>query len=193
MSKIFRRAAAVLTAVLLTSFTVSHAQNAAGPRSAFRDTAGWTIADGVVTLTGAPSRDTPLYTRQALADSVTAFDFRAPKGAKATRTSRDATASSSTAPATGKVCSIRFRAPRMDAGFKKIANAFMLETRVGADVHQNVVFEKPSEGARWDAEDFRGPIVFYVTQGAFALRNVSYEPADFSPLTVPKASGGDDQ
>ena len=60
----------------------------------------------------------------------------------------------------------------MDAGFKKIANALMLEARVGADVHRNVVFEKPSEGARWDAEDFRGPIVFYVTQGEFALRNV---------------------
>ena len=34
-------------------------------------------------------------------------------------------------------------------------------------------------------------MVFYVTQGAFALRNVSYEPADFAPLTVPKVSGGE--
>ncbi len=66
----------------------------------------------------------------------------------------------------------------------------MLEVRVGGEVRRNVVFDKPSEGARWDAEDFRGPIVIYVRQGPFALRNFSYQPADFAPLTLPAASGG---
>ena len=65
----------------------------------------------------------------------------------------------------------------------------MLEVRVGDDVRRNVVFEKASEGARWDAEDFRGPIVIYVREGPFELRNVRYQPADFSPLTHARGFG----
>ena len=53
----------------------------------------------------------------------------------------------------------------MDAGFNKVANAMMLEVRVGNELRTNVVFDKPSEGARWDAEDFRGPLVVYVSEG----------------------------
>ena len=75
----------------------------------------------------------------------------------------------------------------MDAGFNKIANALMLDVRVGNDVRRNVVFDKPSEGARWDAEDFRGPIVIYVSEGAFALRNLRYQPAGL--LAADRAGG----
>jgi hypothetical protein len=41
--------------------------------------------------------------------------------------SRAATVSRSSAPGDWQGVSIRFRAPRMDAGFNKIANALMLE------------------------------------------------------------------
>jgi len=193
MPKFLYRGCAVLTSVavagLLASFSNVHAQGGAGPGLDFRGT-GWTQADGVVTLTGAPSRDTPLSTRIALADSVSSLEFRAPKGARADLYVQGRYGVALNGTGDWQSVAIRFRAPRMDAGFNKIANALMLELRVGDEVRRNVVFDKPSEGARWDAEDFRGPIVIYVSEGAFALRNLRYQPADFSPLTVPAASGG---
>jgi hypothetical protein len=190
MSKFSGRILAVLTVAAITSFVGTHAQNDTGPGSVFRDSAGWSFADGIVTLTGAPSRDNLLSTRHALADSVTTLEFRAPRGARADLYVQGRYGVPLEGTGDWQSVAIRFRAPRMDAGFNKIANAFMLEVRVGNDTKRNVVYEKPSEGARWDAEDFRGPIVIYVSEGAFALRNMSYQPADFSPLTVPAASGG---
>ena len=189
MSKFCGRALAVLTIAVLASFT-GDLQAAEGPGVEFRDTNTWNVADGVITLTGAPSRDNPLYTRQALADSVSSLEYRAPKGGRADLYVQGRYGVELDGTGDWQPVAIRFRAPRMDAGFNKIAPALMLEVRVGNDVRRNVVFEKPSEGARWDAEDFRGPIVIYVSEGAFALRNLRHEPADFSPLTVPAASGG---
>ena len=140
-----------------------------------------------MTLTGVPSRETPLYHAQALADSVTAFEFRAPKGAKANAYIQGRYGIELKGTGDWQTVAVRFRAPRMDDGFTKIANALMLDVRVGTDVRHNVVFEKPSEGARWDAEDFRGPIVFYVTEGAFALRNVALRTGGF--LAAHRAEG----
>ncbi len=193
MSKFSRRAAAVLTSIALASFSVVHSQS---PGSGFaglslRDNPAWIAADGVVTLEAPPSRENPLLTRASLADSITAFEYRAPRGAGAKAYFQGRYAIE--LPGTGEWQSVavRFRAPRMDAGFNKIANALMLEVRIGDEVRRNVVFEKPSEDARWDGEDFRGPIVFYVQQGPFSLRNMSFEPADFDPITVPSVSGGE--
>jgi hypothetical protein len=194
MPKFRYRGRAVLTSAVVASFLASvpiiHAQSGAGPGPEFRGGTAWTLADGVVTLTGTPSRDTPLYTRNALADSVSSLEFRAPKGARADLYVQGRYGVALNGTGDWQSVAIRFRAPRMDAGFNKIASALMLEVRVGNDVRRNVVFDKPSEGARWDAEDFRGPIVIYVSEGGFALRNMRYEPADFSPLTMPAASGG---
>jgi mono/diheme cytochrome c family protein len=191
MSKFSRRAAAVLTSVALASFSVLHAQSPSGPGPAFRDSPAWQRADGVVTFDGTPSRETPLYTRASLADSVTSFEFRAPKGAKTRAYFQGRYAIELAGTGEWQPVAVRFRAPRMDAGYNKVANAMMLELRIGNDVRRNVVFEKPSEGARWEGEDFRGPIVFYVEQGPFALRNATHEPANFEPLTLPATSGGE--
>ena len=194
MPKFRHRGLAVLTIAAVASFLAGfsniHAQGGAGLGPDFRGSTAWTQADGVVSLTGTPSRDAPLYTRVALADSVSSLEFRAPKGARADLYVQGRYGVALVGTGDWQGVSIRFRAPRMDAGFNKIANALMLEVRVGNDVRRNVVFDKPSEGARWDAEDFRGPIVIYVSEGAFALRNLKYETADFSPLTMPAASGG---
>ena len=79
----------------------------------------------------------------------------------------------------------------MDAGFNKIANALMLEVRVGNETRRNVVFDKPSEGARWDAEDFRGPIVVYVHAGRVrAAQRVITSRRISRRSPCPKASGG---
>src|SRR5262245_31251581 len=198
MPKFRRRGLAVQTIVALASFmaamTVIHdqaqAEDGASEFAEIRNNAGWAAADGVVTLTGAPSRDNFLSTRMALADSVASLEFRSPKGARADLYVQGRYGVALVGTGDWQPVSIRFRAPRMDSGFNKVANALMLEVRVGDDVRRNVVFDKPSEGARWDAEDFRGPIVIYVSEGAFAVRGLKYEPADFSPLTVPAASGG---
>ncbi len=191
MLKFSHRAAAVLTTLALASFLVVHAQSSSGPGPEFRGSDAWSLADGVVTFTGTPSRETPLNTRFAFADSVTSFEFRSPKGAKANAYLQGRYGIELNGTGEWQRVAVRFRGPRMDAGFNKVANAMMLEVRVGDDVRRNVVFEKASEGARWESEDFRGPVVFYVTQGTFALRNMSHEPADFGPVTVPKVSGGE--
>jgi hypothetical protein len=190
MSKFRGRALAVLTIAAFTSFSSLVAHGAEAPAVEFRDTSGWAEKDGVITLTGAPSRDSPLSTRFALADSVSSLEYRSPKGARATLYLQGRYAIE--LPGTGdwQSVAIRFRAPRMDSGFNKVANAFVLEARVGSEVRRNVVYPGSSEGARWESEDFRGPIVIYVNEGEFALRNLKHEPADFAPLTVPSASGG---
>ena len=121
---------------------------------------------------------------------MASLEFRAPKGAQANLYVQGRYGVELNGTGDWQGVALRFRAPRFDSGFSKLAPALMLEARVGADVRRNVVYEKPSEGARWDAEDFRGPIVIYVREGPFELRNLSYQPADFSSLTVPAASGG---
>ncbi len=190
MSKFRGRALAVLTIAAFASFPDLAAHGAEAPAVEFRDTTAWTEKDGVITLTGAASRDNPLYTRNALADSVSSLEFNSPKGAQAALYVQGRYRIDLLGTGDWQSVAIRFRAPRMDAGFSKIANALVLEVRIGNEVRQNIVYPGPSEGARWDAEDFRGPIVIYVSEGAFALRKLSYEPADFGPLTVPAASGG---
>jgi hypothetical protein len=184
-----RHTLAVLTTFALASFVTAHAQGN-GPGPQFRPSAAWNLADGVVTLTGPPSRDNPLYTRGALGDSVSSLEFRAPKGARADLYVQGRYGIPLEGTGDWVPVAVKFRAPQIDHGYNKVANALMLEVRVGKDVRSNVVFDKPSEGARWDAEDFRGPLVVYVRDGAFALRNLKHQPADFSPLTVPSVSGG---
>ena len=141
MSKFSRRVLAVLTVAAITSFVGIHAQNGTGPGSVFRDSAGWSFADGVVTLTGAPSRDNLLSTRHALADSVTALEFRAPRGARADLYVQGRYGVPLEGTGDWQSVAIRFRAPRMDAGFNKVANAFMLDVRVGNDMKRSVVYE----------------------------------------------------
>jgi len=48
-----------------------------------------------------------------------------------------------------------------------------------------------SPGARWAAEDMRGPSFFVIDEGTFSVRNSHHAPADFAEVTVPAASGGE--
>ena len=52
---------------------------------------------------------------------------------------------------------LRFRAPRFDAGFNKIANAFMLDVRDGTDFRRNVVFEGPARARAGTARTSADP------------------------------------
>ena len=83
MPKFRCRGLAVLTIVAVASFPTVQAQEGTGSMADFRGSKGWTLADGVATLTGAPNRENFLSTRLALADSVASLEFRAPKGARA--------------------------------------------------------------------------------------------------------------
>src|SRR4051812_46609845 len=147
MSKFPVRGLAVLTVVALTSF--SQAQEVPGSTVALRESPAWSLKDGVVSLTGEPSRDNFLSTRQALADSVTSLEYRSSKGAHAALYVQGRYAVALDGTGDWQRVAIRFRAPRMDPGFRKIANALMLEVRIGSEVRQNVVFPGASEGARW--------------------------------------------
>ena len=87
MPRFLRRyTAGVLTFAALASFMVALAQAQSAQGSAFRDNAAWSAADGVLT-TQAEAGKTPLVSRATLADSITAFDFRAPAGARASESS----------------------------------------------------------------------------------------------------------
>lgn len=190
MSKFQRCALAVLTSIVFTSSAILHAQGA--PASGlFRDNPTWADAGGVLTASAPTPMGNALNTRRALADSVTSFEFRAPPGAKAVLFMQGRYGFELAGTGEWQQVLLRFRAPRFDAGYNKEANALALEERVGKETRRNVVFEKSSPGARWAAEDMRGPAIFVVVQGSLSLRNVRHDPADFAQVTVPAAPGGD--
>jgi hypothetical protein len=190
MLKFRRHTLAVLTIAALASFSSALAQNAGPAAGPLRDSKAWPQANGILSTT-ATGIDNALATRAATADSVTSFDFRAPKGARANLYLLGRYGFELTGTGDWQSFSLRMRAPRFDEGFNKEQNALALEVRTGATVQRNVVFEKATPGARWDNEDFRGPAFLAVAQGPFEVRNFKHDPADFSPLTVPKVSGGE--
>ncbi len=182
---------AVLTICALASFVAAEAQTPSGQSTAFRDNAAWTVVDGALT-TQAEAGKTPLVSRATLADSVTAFDFRAPAGARATLYVQGRYAFELAGNGDWQHFELRFRAPRFDAGYNKLDNAFILDVRNGTDFRRNAIVDGPSEGAYWNGEDRRGPSFIFVRQaGPFAIRNARHEPADFEQLKLPKVSGGD--
>src|SRR5690554_2262444 len=122
-----RRVLAVLIIAAFASFVAIRAQDVQVPGSAFRETTAWSFANVEATLTGAASRDNPLYTRGALADSVTSPEFRAPKGARADLYLQGRYGIALEGTGDWQPVAVRFRAPRLDGGYNKIANAFMPE------------------------------------------------------------------
>jgi mono/diheme cytochrome c family protein len=191
MLNIRRYTLALLTVGVLTSFAITQAQIAGPSAGPFRASKGWTQGpDGVLTSTGT-GLENSLATRGAYADSVTTLEYRAPKGARAAMYMQGRYAFE--LPGTGEwqSFSLRFRAPRFDEGFSKQQNALGIEARTGNAVQRNVIIEKASPGARWDAEDMRGPAILVVAEGRYEVRNLRQDGADFSQLTLPKSSGGD--
>src|SRR5262245_1856241 len=190
MSKFLRRALAVLTIAALTRFATAPAAETAGACGAFRDNPAWAAADGAVS-SSATTLQNALVSRATLADSVTSFEYRAPKGAHATLYLMGRYAIELPGNGDWQSAFIRLRAPRFDAGYNKKANALLLEARVGGDLRKNVIYTGASDGARWPAEDMRGPSFFVVDEGRFEVRNSRHDPADFAEVTLPAASGGE--
>jgi mono/diheme cytochrome c family protein len=188
MSKFSRRALAALTVAVFASFTTARAQDAAA--SAFRDNPAWTAADGALS-SSATSMQNALQSRVTTADSVTSLQYRAPAGAHATIYLMGRYAVPLTGNGDWQGVAIRLRAPRYDAGYNKQSNALALDITVGNDIRRNVIFERASPGARWDAEDMRGPMFFVIDEGTFAIRNSRHDPANFDEVTLPQASGGE--
>ncbi len=189
MSKFSRRVLAVLTVAVAASFTARSAESP-GAFGAFRDNPAWTAADGAVS-SSATTIDKALVSRATLADSVTSFEYRAPKDAHGTFYLMGRYAIELPGNGDWQSVLIRLRAPRFDAGYNKKDNALVLEARVGADLKKNVIYTGASDGARWPAEDMRGPSFFVIDEGTFAVRNSRHDPADFTEVTLPAASGGD--
>ena len=190
MSKFSRRALAVLTVAVVASFTVVRSAESTGGFGAFRDNPAWTAADGAVS-SSATTIDKALVSRATLADSVTSFEYRAAKDAHATLYLMGRYAIELPGSGDWQSVLVRLRAPRFDAGYNKKDNALVLESRVGADVRKNVIYTGASDGARWPAEDMRGPSFFVIDEGTFAVRNSRHDPADFTEVTLPAASGGE--
>jgi mono/diheme cytochrome c family protein len=182
-----RRALAALTIVALTSFSIQAQESTPG---AFRENPAWTLSDGALTIQG-PTEGRGLVTRTTLADSVTAFEFKAPGGAKARLILMGRYGFDLPGNGEWQAVQIRFRAPRFDAGFTKLQFAFALDARIGAASQRSVIFENPSPDAIWGGEDKRGPAFVVVQQGPFAVRNASHEPADFTQIEVPKTAGAE--
>jgi hypothetical protein len=185
-----RHSMAVLTIAALASFHIARGQDAAPPEGAFRDNPAWSVVDGALT-TQTASTERGLATRATLADSVTSFEFRAPKGASAKLFVQGRYAFELAGNGEWQPFNMRFRAPRIDEGYNKLENAFVLDVRNGTDLRRSVIIESPSTGAIWSGEDRRGPTFVVVQQGPFSVRNARHEPADFGQLKLPSVSGGD--
>ena len=68
---------------------------------------------------------------------------------------------------------ITFRAPRFDAGGKKIENArFIRVAHNGKVIQENVEVPRPTCAARWLDEKARGPVMLQGDHGPVAYRNV---------------------
>ena len=190
MSKFSGRVLAVLTIALCASFVAARAADAPGGFGAFRDNQAWTAADGAVS-SSATTMQNALASRVTTADSVTSFEYRAPAGARATLYLLGRYAVPMTGNGDWQTLTVRMRAPRYDAGYNKQSNAFALEITNGGRTQRNVVYDGASPGARWPAEDMRGPAFFVIDEGTFAVRNSRHDPANFDEVTVPSASGGE--
>jgi mono/diheme cytochrome c family protein/glucose/arabinose dehydrogenase len=190
MSKFSGRVLAVLTIVVLASFVAVRAADAPAGFGAFRDKSTWTAADGAVS-SAATGLENALVSRATLADSFTSLEYRAPAGARARLLLMGRYAVPVTGNGEWQSLIVRLRAPRFDAGYNKQTNAFALEITNAGKSQRNVVFEGASPGARWPAEDMRGPTFFEIEEGTFAVRNSRHDPANFDAVTVPAASGGE--
>src|SRR5690349_10740454 len=176
MSRFLRRCTVgVLTVAALTSFMVARAEAA---ETAFRDNAQWAYADGALT-TQTASDKAPLVSRATLADSITAFEYRAPVGSKATVYVEGRYAFVLVANGQWQPFNLRFRAPRFDAGYNKLENAFILDVKNGSDFRRNVILPGPNEGAIWGGEDRSGPRCIVVQQRQMSARSASHRPAAF--------------
>jgi mono/diheme cytochrome c family protein len=157
---------------------------------AFRDNSAWSVVDGTLTLNKATPEST-LVTRGALADSIAAFDYRAPPGARATLYVHGRYGFVLEGNGDWQSLAIKFRGARFDAGYQKLQNAMALEARNGTKLERNVLFEKASAGARWEGEDSRGPNFLVVERGPFTIRDARFAAADFSQVIPPTTSGGE--
>src|SRR6187402_1123055 len=194
MPRFLRRCSAgVLTVAALTSFLIARAETPPvnpAPGAAFRDNAQWTAADGALT-TQIVSDKAPLISRATLADSVTAFEYRAPVGSRATVYVQGRYIFEHVGNGQWQPFNLRFRAPRFDAGYNKLENAFILDVKNGSDFRRSVILPGPNDGAIWGGEDRSGPMFIIVRQAPFSVRNASHRPADFAQVTLPKESGGE--
>src|SRR5690349_13640797 len=190
MSKFSGRVLAVLTIVMLASFVAVRAADAPAGTGAFRDRASWTVTDGVAS-SSATGIDNALVSRVTTADSLTSLEFKAPSGSHATLYLLGRYAVPMIGNGDWQKLTVRMRAPRFDAGYNKQSNAVALEITTGARSQRNVIFEGASPGARWSAEDMRGPAFFVIDAGTFAVRNSRHDPANFDEVTLPAVSGGE--
>ena len=190
MSKFSGRLLAVLTVATLASFVAVRAASVPGGSGGFRDNPAWTAADGAVS-SSATGMQNALASRVTTGDSVTSLEYRAPAGARATLYLLGRYAVPVTGNGDWQKLMVRMRAPRYDAGYNKQSNAFALEISNGGKSVRNVVYEGASPGARWAAEDMRGPAYFVIDEGTFAVRNTRHDPANFDEVTLPSASGGE--
>jgi mono/diheme cytochrome c family protein len=190
MSKFSGRFLAVSTIAALASFAAVHAANAPAGTGAFRDNPAWSVADGVAS-SSATGMQSALASRVTTADSVTSLEYRAPAGAHATLYLLGRYAVPMTGNGDWQKLAVRMRAPRYDAGFNKQANALAIEITTDGRSARNVIYEAASPGARWPAEDMRGPAFFVIDEGRFEVRNSRHDPANFDEITLPSASGGE--
>ena len=84
------------------------------------------------------------------------------------------------------------RAARYDAASAKTENALLIELKIdGVAVHTNVMPVNWSRGTETEWESGGGQTTFAIADGSLAVRNFDLRRADFSALTLPKASGGE--
>jgi hypothetical protein len=85
----------------------------------------------------------------------------------------------SKAPGSWQAFDIVFRAPRFDAGGKKVENARLISVKLnGKLIHENVSLNAPTRGSMFDQERARGPVRLQGDHGPVAYRNIRIRPLD---------------
>ena len=132
-----------------------------------------------------------LITQAYLADAVIKLEFLVPEGTHARLFLQGRYAIElNNINNEWQTLSVKFRAPRFDEARNKTENGLILEARINGEVTLvNQITEQISEGAIMNWEDQGGPTSFLIQNGAFALRNFSIAPADFSQIKLPATSG----
>jgi len=91
----------------------------------------------------------------------------------------------SRAPGQWQSFDVVFRAPRFDAGGRKVANArFERIVHHGVVVHEDVEVTGPTRAAAFDDEKPLGPLMLQGDHGPVAYRNIRLAPAGANPFFV---------
>lgn len=150
-----------------------------------------TSANGAILALAQTAETQQLSSKIYLGDSLVTLEFLAAEGSSAQLFLQDRYALNlPNINNEWQSLQVKFRAPRFDEARNKTQPALIVEVKINGEVTStNQIIDNISPGAKVNWEDYVGPTSLMVHIGAFALRAVHIQPADFSQIKLPEKSG----